>query len=134
MNKKLYESHPLIFAEKSSHKIFRINLETSLYNASTSERSLNRHRYQPIRKFFSIQRRITDKVLEIQKYVNMLFYRKFNKLYFLSEQFFRISFSCRDIVKQLKKCTFFPKCNFFFLDCGSQHILTGTFSMFNGKS
>ena len=28
LNKKLYESHPLFFAEKSPHKIFRINLET----------------------------------------------------------------------------------------------------------
>ena len=30
----------------------------------------------------------------------MLFYRKFNKIYFLPEQFFRISFSCRDIGKK----------------------------------
>ena len=28
LNKKLYERHPLIFAEKSPLKIFRINLET----------------------------------------------------------------------------------------------------------
>ena len=38
-----------------------------------------------------------------------LFYSKFNKLYFLSEQFFRISFSCRDIGKKLKMCTFFSR-------------------------
>ena len=35
------------------------------------------------------------------------FYRKFNKLSFLSEQFFCISF--RDIGEPLKKCTFFPR-------------------------
>ena len=39
----------------------------------------------------------------------MLFYRKFNNLYFLYELFFCISFSCRDIGKKLKKCTFFPR-------------------------
>ena len=62
LNKKLYERHLLIFAEKASLKIFCINLETP-----ASKRSLNRHRYHTFRKFFSIQRRITAKVLEIQK-------------------------------------------------------------------
>ena len=79
-----------------------------MYIAPASERS-NQHRYHTFRKFFSIQRRITAKVLEIQKNTNIRFYRKFNKLYFLPEQFLRISFSCRDIGKQLKKCTFFPR-------------------------
>ena len=42
-----------------------------MYNGPASERSLNRHRFHTFRKFFSIQRRITDKVLEIQKNVNI---------------------------------------------------------------
>ena len=58
-----------------------------------SERSLNRHRDHLFGKLFSIQRRFTAKVLKIQKNVNVFFYRKFNKLYFLFVQFFRISFS-----------------------------------------
>ena len=66
MNKKLYERHPLIFAEKSPLKMCRINLETPFINAPASEISLNRHRYHTFRKFFSIQRRFTAKVLEIQ--------------------------------------------------------------------
>ena len=54
-----------------------------------------------------VQRRFTAKALEIQK--KCKFALKFSKLYFLSEQFFRISFSYRDIGNLLKKCTFFPR-------------------------
>ena len=79
----------------------------TLHNAPACERSLNRHRYHAFRKFLSIQRQITAIVLEIQKNVNMLFYRKFNKPWFLSEHFFCISF--RDIGEPLKKCTLFPR-------------------------
>ena len=50
----------------------------------------------------------------------MLFYQKFNKLNFLSEEFFRISFSCRDIGKQLKKCTFFQDCGLLVCSMGSR--------------
>ena len=75
MNKKLFERFALIFAEKSPLKIFRINLETPCILHLISVRSLNRHRYHTFRKFFSIQRRITAKVLEIQKNVNMLFFK-----------------------------------------------------------
>ena len=80
MNKQLYERPPLIFAEKSPFKIFCIHLKTSLYNVPATERSLNRHCYHTFRKFFSIQRQITDKVLEIQKeifignLINYIFY------------------------------------------------------------
>ena len=35
---KLYERHPLIFAEKSPFKIFYINLETPMYNGPARER------------------------------------------------------------------------------------------------
>ena len=74
MNKKLNERHPLIFVEKSPLKIFCINLETPcIMRLLLGERSLNRHRYHAFRKLFSIQRRITAKVLEIQKNVNILF-------------------------------------------------------------
>ena len=74
LNKKLYERHPLIFYEKSPLKIFRINLETPLYNAPASERSLNRHGYHTFRKFFSIQRLITDKLLQIEKKMLLCFF------------------------------------------------------------
>ena len=61
----------------------------SIYKHPASERSLNRHRYHTIRKFFSIQRRIIDKVLEKEKKMLIcLFIKKFNKLHFLSEHFF----------------------------------------------
>ena len=70
-------------------------------------RSLNRHRYQAFRKVFSIHRRFTAKVLQIQKNVKIIFYRKFSKLYFLTEQFFRIRFSCRDIGGQNTEKVYF---------------------------
>ena len=65
LNKKLYERPPLlIFAEKSPLKIFRINLETPCIMHLLVR---DRHRYPTFRKFFSIQRWITAKVLGIQK-------------------------------------------------------------------
>ena len=79
-------------------------------NAPASERSLNRHRYHTLRKFFSIQRRLSAKVLHIHENVNVIFHRKFSKLYFLSEQFFCVRFSCRDIGKKTEKVYFFQDC------------------------
>ena len=66
LNKKLNERYPLIFVEKSPLKIFRINLETPCIMRLLVRDLLNRYRYHAFRKFFTIQRRITDKVLESQ--------------------------------------------------------------------